>query len=253
MYNLLQKGFIMKTAVFILAFFLVFTPISLGAQEYQELTIMTENWPPFNYEEDGELTGISVEIVREIMKRLDLSYDILLFPWARGYDYIQKNDNHVLFSMAYSEERAPMFKWVGPIADFRISLYARPDFEMDIQTLDDAKKVGMIGVPRDSLPHMLLKNMEFENLLPLSGAETMLRMLYNRRVDLICGSNLALQNMPADIPHSLEYFDEVIVLKRTYLNIAFSLNVLDSTIEKWQRILDEMIADGTIDAIKAKY
>ena len=36
----------------------------------QELTILTENLPPLNYVENGVLVGPSVEIVREIQRRV---------------------------------------------------------------------------------------------------------------------------------------------------------------------------------------
>ena len=36
----------------------------------EELTVLTEDLPPLNYVDNGVLVGPSVEIVREIIKRL---------------------------------------------------------------------------------------------------------------------------------------------------------------------------------------
>ena len=39
-----------------------------------ELTVLTEDLPPLNYIDNGVLVGPSVEIVREIIKRLGTKY-----------------------------------------------------------------------------------------------------------------------------------------------------------------------------------
>ena len=51
----------------------------------QELTILTENLPPLNYLENGVLVGPSVEIVKEIQKRVGSQEPIQVYPWARAY------------------------------------------------------------------------------------------------------------------------------------------------------------------------
>ena len=37
----------------------------------QEMIIITEEYPPLSYTEDGIITGASTEIVKEILRRLD--------------------------------------------------------------------------------------------------------------------------------------------------------------------------------------
>jgi len=47
-----------------------------------ELTILTENLPPLNYVKDGMLVGPSVEIVKEIQRRVESHAKIQVYPWA---------------------------------------------------------------------------------------------------------------------------------------------------------------------------
>jgi hypothetical protein len=62
--------------------------------------IMTENYPPFNYENKNEkVTGMTTDIVKEIMKSTGENYQIKLMPWARAYKQIINKPNKILFSM----------------------------------------------------------------------------------------------------------------------------------------------------------
>jgi polar amino acid transport system substrate-binding protein len=45
-----------------------------------ELTILTENLPPLNYLREGKLVGPSVDIVREIQRRVESNEVIEVFP-----------------------------------------------------------------------------------------------------------------------------------------------------------------------------
>ncbi len=68
-----------------------------------ELTILTENLPPLNYVKDGVLVGPSVEIVKEIQKRIGSHEQIKVFPWARAYSLALEEENVVLFGMTHTK------------------------------------------------------------------------------------------------------------------------------------------------------
>ncbi len=84
-----------------------------------ELTVLTENLPPLNFVKNNDLIGPSVEIVKEIQKRVESNEEIQVYPWSRAYKKILKDENVVLFGMTHTEERHNKFKWVGPIASKR--------------------------------------------------------------------------------------------------------------------------------------
>ncbi len=66
------------------------------------LNLITENYPPYNYVEKGQLKGLSVDILLLVLKDAgsDLKReDIQVKPWARGYNIIQNEKNTILFAM----------------------------------------------------------------------------------------------------------------------------------------------------------
>jgi polar amino acid transport system substrate-binding protein len=63
-------------------FYVLFSS-GLGAQTFQ---LKTESYPPFNLgNRDGEVIGISSEIVQALFKRADVDYEMELQPWQCAY------------------------------------------------------------------------------------------------------------------------------------------------------------------------
>ncbi|MDM8537696.1 transporter substrate-binding domain-containing protein [Desulfobacterales bacterium HSG17] len=73
--------------------------------EEQDLTIITEDWPPYNYEENGKIKGFSVDIVHAIMQELGKNYKISLLPGARGEFILRTKSNVMSFSLFRTPER----------------------------------------------------------------------------------------------------------------------------------------------------
>ena len=93
-----------------------------------ELKIFTNEEPPLNFRgQDNQVTGFAVDIVQEILKRTATNSKINLLTWARGYQYLQQEENVFLFSMAQTDQRKNKFQWVGPLATKRAILIAKKD------------------------------------------------------------------------------------------------------------------------------
>ncbi len=89
------------------------------------LTIITEDWPPYNYKANGKIKGFSTEIVQAIMKVLNLNYEIQLLPGARGEKMLEEGVRVMNFSIFRTLEREKQYKWIGPIAEDAIYFYKR--------------------------------------------------------------------------------------------------------------------------------
>ena len=122
----------------------------------QPLSVITEEFPPFNFTREGELTGVSTEIVREIMRRLGEESPIVVKPWARGYKRLQTEPNVLLYTTAMTEERKNQFQWVGPLYAFRLGFYAKRGSGIQIQSMDDARKVASIATYKDDFREQIL-------------------------------------------------------------------------------------------------
>jgi polar amino acid transport system substrate-binding protein len=218
-----------------------------------ELTILTENLPPLNYLENGVLVGPSVEIVKEIQRRVGSQEPIQVYPWARAYKMALKDENVILFGMTHTKVRQDLFKWLGPLATKRDILVARKDSGIKINNLEDAKKVNRIGTLRDDTRERLLKSHGFTNLEPVSDEQLNAKKLALGRIDLWTYKIPGLKTVCdlAGVDH--KEFEEVFHLREINLMIAFSKKTSDSIVQKWRNAFNEMSADGTIMQIRKKW
>ena len=185
------------------------------------LKIMTENWPPLNYVKDGILIGPAVEIVQAIQNKINDKNEILVFPWKRAYNYTLTNKNNVLFSMARSEKRENLFKWIGPIAEKRYSFFAKKDFNFKINSLDDARKFT-IGVQRGAHSEEFLTEEGFKDLQKANTGIQYIQMLFKNRFDLMLDSYSTVTKMVKDLGMNKNDLKEVFVVKKTLLYIAIN-------------------------------
>jgi polar amino acid transport system substrate-binding protein len=218
-----------------------------------ELTILTENLPPLNYLENDVLVGPSVEIVKEIQRRVGSQEPIQVYPWARAYKMALEDENVILFGMTHTKVRQDLFKWVGPLATKRDILVAKKGSGIKINSLEDAKKVKRIGTLRDDTRGRLLERHGFTNLEPVSDEQLNAKKLSLGRIDLWTYKIPGLRTVCdlAGVDHN--EFEEVFHLREINLMIAFSKKTSDSIVQKWRNAFNEMSADGTIMKIRKKW
>ena len=240
----------MKNLIVIIASIFLFSAQPVFSAE---LTILTENLPPLNYVKDGELVGPSIEIVKEIQRRVGSRDKIQVYPWARAYKMALEDENVVLFGTTHTKARDDKFKWVGPLATKRDILVAKKVSRIKINKLDDAKKVSRIGTLRDDTRELLLKRHGFTNLEPVSDEQLNVQKLVLGRIDLWAYKIPGLRTVCelAGVDHN--ELEEVYHLRKIDVSIAFSKKTSDSIVKKWKNAFAEMLVDGKIMQIRQKW
>ena len=238
-----------KLFILVALVFLVSVQPALSA----ELTILTENLPPLNYVEDGVLVGPSVDIVREIQRRVGSQEEIKVYPWARAYKMALEEENVVLFGMTHTEVRHEQFKWIGPLATKRDILVAKKGSGIRINSLEDAKKVKRIGTLRDDTRERLLKSQGFTNLEPVSDEQMNAQKLVLGRIDLWTYKIPGLRTVCDLAGVDYKEMEEVYSLREINVDIAFSKKTSDSIVQKWKNAFNEMVADGTLMKIRKRW
>jgi polar amino acid transport system substrate-binding protein len=240
----MKKLFVIVASVFL---------ISVQPAMSAELTILTENLPPLNYLKDGVLVGPSVEIVKEIQRRVGSHEEIKVYPWARAYKMALEDENVVLFGTTYTKVRHDKFKWIGPLATKRDILVVKKGSGIKINSLEDAKKVNRIGTLRDDTRERLLKRLGFTNLEPVSDEQKNAKKLVLGRIDLWTYKKPGLKTVCELAGVDYNEIEEVYHLRKIDLMIAFSKKTSDSIVQNWSNAFNEMLADRTIMQIRKKW
>jgi polar amino acid transport system substrate-binding protein len=218
------------------------------------LDLMTEDYPPYNYtNEKGLPTGISVDIVKDIIKKTGDKDNITIVPWARSYHDIQIKKNQVLFVMTRTKQRENLFKWVGPLASNNWVIFANKNFKGTISSLEELKSDKYtIGTYKDDACELFLKEKNFKNFSSVPQNELNVKKLARNRIDFwITGEYQGI--LTAKRFNKLNKIKKVFNVKDTQLYIAFSKDVDDSIINRWQKELDILKANGKYQKILDKY
>jgi polar amino acid transport system substrate-binding protein len=232
------------------AFFLVFPllllPNAARAAVSTNLRVLAEPNGRAVQTLNGELGGWAVDIVHELMHRTQCRAAIEPMPWARAYDMALNKPGVVLFPATRTEERDPLFHWVGPIFRVRWCFLARKGSGITIRSLDDARKVKSIGTYiGDARDHYLTEH-GFTNLQRAASDATNYRKLEYGRLDLIVGSDTGLASMVDAAGIDPDNFESVFPLKEVDLYVALSRDTAPTTVRAWQQAFTALRKDGTL-------
>lgn len=220
----------------------------------QPLRIYTEIAPPNQYlDGKGQLTGFSIELVREIQKRIGNHDPIELVPWVRAYNELESEPNVVIFSVARSAKRNPLFQWVGPIGESSFVFYVKASSPHVIKSLQDARKIGLIGVYKEDVLDQYLTRLGFTNLDRSLDQAVMLKKLMDDRIDALAGSPVGMEESARSAGVRFEDLRETFTLLKVQTYFAFSKRTPGSVVRSWADALAAMKKDKTFESIHRKY
>lgn len=240
----------MRIAILLFACLLPLLPTRTPSAAAGQIEMQAIVYPPLVYEEDGALRGVVPEVVREIQRLVGDDSELKAVPWLRAYTLAQEAPGHALFAIVRTPERESLFKWVGPVFGEGDYFYKLKGSLLEINRLEDARRVPRIAVRKDGYTHQALAASGFTNLDIGPSYDSSYRKLYEGRVDLVLMGELTHVYMvehagidPAAFERTSYKFNE------SSAWLAFSPDVPDALIDQWQQALDTLKADGTYQAI----
>lgn len=209
------------------------------------LTFNTEEWYPYTYIEEDNVTGTTVKIVKLMAKKANVRYAIITGPWSRAYSTaIDKADNCV-FPIQITEERRPLFKWVETLEINQWTVYKLKGNPTVAKTLDDLKEKVIGGYTGDAVA-TYMKDLGFKVDEAPSDRINPKRLLLGK-IDVwattqLSGIRLAHE---ANVP-----IEPVINIRKNSLALACNLSVSDEIISDLQEALDQLNTSGKADEIR---
>ncbi|EPJ2723706.1 substrate-binding periplasmic protein [Vibrio vulnificus] len=212
-------GVMFRSVLFLLASLLA--TVTIAKSDLQSITYLTEEYPPYNFTENGELHGIAVDLLVAATARATqpvAKEDISVQPWARAYRTVLINKDTVLFSTTRTKLRENLFNWVGPISATRIGVIRDDVGEQLLLEL---------GVPRNSMQES-------------SYAATLAEQLYKGRIDLWAYEENVAKWWISKGGFNSEDFEPVYVLQEGELYYAFNKDVDGASVRALQQAIDAL-------------
>lgn len=238
-------------------FLMTLLAIPSGVQASDKIYIYTENFPPYNMSSSGrafehhgsDIDGICTEMVKAILKNTDLDSVIKLRNWDYGYGRALSKKNHGIFCTTYTEDRAPLFKWVGPLTRNLWTIFAPAGTETKLNSLEDAKGKVIGGYRNDVMTNYLLKR--GYKVSTLDSDELNPKRLELGQIDLWIADRLAGPYFASQ--QDVEGLVPVLSFNHTELYLAMNPGTSDEIIKKLNNALKKVHESGMYEAIETKY
>lgn len=225
---------------------LIFPALSFAA----ELEVVTENWRPYNYTENGKVKGVSTEIVKKVLNRAGIKYKIRVYPWARAYNMAQKKENVLIYTIIRIAQREKLFKWVRPLGNGGVtSLYRlKKNKHINPITIEEAKKYR-IGANKNSMDHLWLEHNGFTILDTPPKVGQTIKMFFAGRFDMIAFDDAVMEAEFKNFGFDHTEADHVLPLFKTPPYMALSLSTSDDILKKLQKAYDALMKENIIKSV----
>ncbi|WP_301663450.1 transporter substrate-binding domain-containing protein [Methanoculleus frigidifontis] len=219
---------------------------SVGESEEvsEDLVLVTEDYPPYNYVENGTAQGIAVDLLLEAFRETGgtiSAEDIRVLPWSDAYRAALSQNNTVLFATVRLPERENLFKWAGPLGSERQVIFADPGSSIEIAEPGDLTKYR-IGVVQDdaAASELLALGVNPSNLVSAKDVPALIALMQEGAIDLWCYGDLAGRHFTREVTGDAGYFEVVSTLDTRDLYYAFNKDTPDSVVETFQAALDTL-------------
>jgi polar amino acid transport system substrate-binding protein len=184
----------------------------------------SENMPPYNYIENGKVSGISTQILKKITKNSSVYISKTeILPWKRAYEKVLSTKNTVLYSVGRSAQRENHFAWVGPIDSIRVGVVAKRSSKFNILKITDFKSYKIGTITSSFVEEKLLKEGINKNSLDsFVSIESQVKKLVSGRVDMLAFSIPAICYFLQKMGEDLNAYEEVYLLGEADLYFAFN-------------------------------
>jgi polar amino acid transport system substrate-binding protein len=245
------KAAVLALLMLAMGFFLMESTAQAKPPSLKSILFMTEQYPPFNFLEKGNLQGISVDLLELILKKTKAGFsrDAIQFgPWADGYQKTLNVQDTALFSTTRTPERESLFKWVGPIAPTRIVLFTRKDRSLNIQSPDDLKALKIGAITDDIGEQLCLKaGVQKKDMILSENADSLVELLETGKIDAWAYEETAGRWFINNHAEGAGDFTTVYVLYEGELYYAFNRLTDESVIKTIQSALDDIKKEKDIN------
>nr|CRH06750.1 putative Histidine kinase with Extracellular solute-binding domain and response regulator receiver domain [Candidatus Magnetococcus massalia] len=221
-------------------------------QDSHPLRILTAHIPSITYRKEGQLTGLGIEVVQELIARMGRHDTVEMMLWSDAIETVKQQPNTALLPPSRTSKREKLFKWVGPIIPERLYLFKKKGTTVAATTLAEAKKYR-VGAVKGYASQRLLKKLGFTHLSSFSSPQEGLKALLAGKIDLWINSNITMAHTAQQAGLDASLLEMVISIKDLPAYLAFNLTTPDPIITLWQTALDEMKHDGAFDEIVARW
>lgn len=230
-----------------------------GCTKTAALDVVTLQYPPYEYLEDGEVKGVAVEIVKEVFKRMKRPINISLYPWDKSLDMIKMGEADAIFSIFKTPEREAFANYSHEVLIPQvIALFVTKDshivFDGDLTKLSKYTFGVVRTVSYGSIFDDAVKNGVIQSIETSETGEENMKKLLQGRFDVLISNRYGALVIVKRMNKTDRVRELAPAIQSVPSYIAFSKKRrLTSLRDEFDIILRNMKNDGTYDKIIRSY
>lgn len=211
------------------------------ASSFEELNYTTEEYPPYNYTDNGQVTGLSVALLRLTWKELGVKEQkISVLPWAYAITELEIQPNNVLFTTTLTPQRRDKYQWACPIYEKAASsIISLKSNKIKIDSLSDLEEYEVGTIRYDISENILLaSNLKVRSNITM---EENLELMDRGEIQVIAYDKSIAFNMFKKWGWDSNRFESVYDYGSKTGCYAFSKQVDSSLVEQFQQAFDKVM------------
>ena len=220
-----------------------------------KLLIGSDTYPPYIYmDNNGDITGLDVELAREAFRRMGYEAEFTSIDWKRKKALVDAGEIDCIWGCFSMDGREEDYRWAGPYMVSRQVVAVNR--HSDIQALEDLAGRS-IAVQATTKPEELFLTRptddipEVKVVFSLEDRSVQYAALESGYVDAIAAHEEAITQYMEDYGADFRFLAPPLLT--TGIGVAFSDNDTRGLAEELTKTLAEMRQDGTMLAIVSKY
>ncbi|CED57634.1 putative type VI secretion protein, periplasmic solute-binding protein VtsD [Aliivibrio wodanis] len=209
----------------------------------ERLLLATQEWFPYQYQENGEMKGSGIEKLKCIMKKMDQPYQLMMTKWDKAQLLTEVGSQHGFFLASHNSKRDEYAIYSEPVMDQHWSWFSLSD-SIDINSMMFKSQVEVVALFGSNKWFWLQKNGYQVSMKPRS-AKAMVQLMLKGEIGAILGNDEVIEETIKQLGISYRAISKK-QMKSQPLGVYFS----KTFVKKYPQFLTEF--NRTIQQCKGK-
>lgn len=187
---------------------LVLFLLSGSAFALDRLYLATQEWPPYQTVDRGEIGGVAVERVQCTLRQMGQPYEITMMRWDKAQLLVEANKMHGYFSGSRSASRELYSDASDPLISEELSWFISPNVSLDLDD-ESAKYKARFSAKFNTNKWLNLKEEGYNVVKKPRDSDSLLQMLWQGDIDVALEYRLVFEHSMAQENIPLDYFRRV--------------------------------------------
>lgn len=162
------------------------------------LTVAIEQigYSPYNYEDDGEIKGFTIDILHYIETHSHYEFEYIILPWPRALYLVAQGKIDMILTLFKNKKREKIYHFIEPSYGYEINqLFTLVDNKFDFTGQLQQLTPYSIGTKREFSYGKAFDNAHYLTKLPALTEEILLKLLLAGRVDIAISNPFVFKKM----------------------------------------------------------